>query len=441
MRDGQLGAPKQCISRGSGVGVSQHPRGKAPRSAPPGRTERLRSILLLGSLAVLLSTTLEAAPEATLRDPEYQAAADAGFRQIFDLDYDAASTTFSSLETRYPEHPGPPLGAAAVLWLQELFERQDFDLNRFIAPGYFNKDSEREMPISARRLFFQKVERGRGLSEEILARDPNHRDARFFLGSAEGLLAAFSYTVDGKTLEAFGHAKKAYQYHRELVDFNPTYSDAYVSLGVYEYIVDNLRWYLKWPAKMIGYRGSEERGIEYLETARRGESSVSNEASAMLMVIYFREKKYQHSLAIVRGLRQHFPKNFLFHVNHAQILERMGSKTLAIENYLGIVATAEQNRPNYQKLPLDSFRYALGRRLQGLGRKDFALQMFNDCLASSAVADSEKALCHVEAGLIEDEGGRRQRALDHYQAALALPRVEDSHRIARRHLRAPYRSR
>ena len=43
------------------------------------------------------------------------ASADVGFKQIYDLEYDVAMATFSSLAARYPGHPGPPLGAAAVL--------------------------------------------------------------------------------------------------------------------------------------------------------------------------------------------------------------------------------------------------------------------------------------------------------------------------------------
>jgi tetratricopeptide (TPR) repeat protein len=392
-------------------------------------------------LALSRDSPAETLPDANLRDPDYLASADVGFEQIFDLDYDAARATFSALEARYPNHPGPPLGTAAVVWVQELFERQDFDLNRFIAPGYFNKDSDRKMPTSERQLFFEKIERSLRLSETVLGQDAGSRDARFFLGSAEGLLAAFASTVDGKMLEAVGHAKQAYQYHRELIDEDPDYADAYVGVGVYEYIVDNLRWYLKWPAKMIGYRGSEARGIDYLETARRGETSISDEASAMLMVIYFREKKYHHALALARGLRQRYPKNFLFHLDHGQILDVLGRKREAVLNYLEVVHNAEQGRPNYQRLPLESFRYALGMRLRRIGQEDTALRTFSDCIASVQTPDAQRALCHLEAGLIEDEDGRRERAVAHYESVLALPRVGDSHQTARDRLRTPDRAR
>jgi len=427
--------------RARDVGFLQHPWGKGPRLSPAGTGARFLVVAAL--LALVPGSLTHARPEANLnlRDPDYLAAADSGFRQIFDLDYDAALATFSSLEARYPEHPGPPLGSAAVRWLQELFERQDFDLSKFIAPGYFNRNSERKMPTPERERFFEDVERSRRLSATVLGQDPGNRDARFFQGSAEGLLAAFAYTVDGKALEAFGHAKQAYQYHRELIDGDPDYADAYMGVGVYEYIVDNLRWYLKWPAKMIGYRGSEARGISYLETARQGESSVSDEASAMLMVIYFREKKYHHALAMARGLRQRYPKNFLFHLDHGQILEVMGRKREAVVNYLEVAHNAEQGRPNYQRLPLESFRYALGTRLRRLGHGDTALRTFSDCIASVHTPDAERALCHLEAGLIEDEGGRRERAVAHYESVLALPRVGDSHQTARDRLRTPYRAR
>ncbi|MEE9179619.1 MAG: tetratricopeptide repeat protein, partial [Vicinamibacteria bacterium] len=324
-------------------------------------------------------------------------------------------------------------------WLRELFERQDLDLGKFIAPGYFTKASARQMPDAHRRAFFESLERSTHLSEAILKEDVGNQDARFLRGSAEGLLAAFSYTIDRSKMEAIGHAKKAYRDHRGLLAENPEYYDAYMGVGLYEYIVDNLRWYVKWLAKIVGYRGSEERGIEYLELAREKGLSVPDEASVLLMVVYFREKKNRDALAIAGELHRRFPRNFLFHLNQGQILERMRRKQDAVQTYLAVVRLAEEQRPNYQKLPLETFRYALGRRLVRLSRPDVARQQFLDCTEYSKTPARERALCHLEAGLILDEKGSREKALSHYNAVLSLPRVGDSHKKARRYLKRPYR--
>ncbi len=380
----------------------------------------------------------DAAGQTPLRDAEYLALVGEGFEQIYNLDYEQAIATFTEMGAKFPAHPGPPLDVAAAIWFRELFERQDLNLGKFIAPGYFTKASAHKMPDAHRRAFFESLELSTHLSEAILKKDVGNQDARFFRGSVESLLAAFSYTIDRSKMEAIGHAKKAYRDYRGLLAENPEYYDAYMGVGLYEYIVDNLRWYIKWLAMIVGYRGSEERGIEYLELAREKGLSISDEASVLLMVVYFREKKNRDALAIAGELHRQFPRNFLFHLNQGQILERMRRKQDAVQTYLAVVRLSEEQRPNYQKLPLETFRYALGRRLVRLSRPDAAREQFLDCTEYFKTPARERALCHLEAGLILDEKGSREKALSHYNAVLSLPRVGDSHKKARRYLKRPY---
>jgi hypothetical protein len=53
-------------------------------------------------------------------------------------------------------------------------------------------------------------------------------------------------TIDHDKREAFRQGKKAYQHHLRIVEGQPGYYDAYVTIGLYEYIVANLPWYVNW---------------------------------------------------------------------------------------------------------------------------------------------------------------------------------------------------
>jgi hypothetical protein len=161
------------------------------------------SLLVSTALLAYSEPPLFASPAPNLRDPQYLALVDVGFEQIYNLEYEKAIATFSSLATQYPAHPGPPLDVAVTIWLRELFERQDLDLRKFIAPGYFTKSPSRSMPDRQRRVFFENIERSNELSQTLLQEHPGNRDARFFRGAAEGLLAAFSFTIDRSTMSVF----------------------------------------------------------------------------------------------------------------------------------------------------------------------------------------------------------------------------------------------
>ena len=88
------------------------------------------------SLLILLAASKLSAQD--LRDPHFMERAQAGFADIFNMDYDKARQTFIALGKDYPQHPAPPLYLASIHWLEEMLRRQDLSLNRFIVPTYFS---------------------------------------------------------------------------------------------------------------------------------------------------------------------------------------------------------------------------------------------------------------------------------------------------------------
>jgi len=87
------------------------------------------------------------------------------------------------------------------------------------------------MPADERNAFFKYVAESQAVCEAVLKAKPGDRDARYFLGAAHGALAAFAITIDHDKREGCRHGKKAYEYHLGIVMEQPTYYDAYVTLG------------------------------------------------------------------------------------------------------------------------------------------------------------------------------------------------------------------
>jgi tetratricopeptide (TPR) repeat protein len=374
----------------------------------------------------------------SFRDAEYKAASDQGVDHVFRLEHDTAIQFFAELALERPDHPGPPLAGAVAVWLRELFARQELDLNNFISPGYFTRASKRAMPAVDRQAFFDGIAKSQELAAKYLTDHPGDKDARYYLGACEGALGAFALTIDRSYMKALRHGKKAYQYQVDLVDEDPEFWDSYMTVGTYEYVLGNIPWYLKWIATIAGYRGSEERGFEYLVIAADKGVFVSNESRVLLMVLYVREKSYDYALQVVGHLRKRYPENFLLHLNQAQILERMRERERAIETYLEVVRLAEEGRKNYQKVPLGTFRYTAGTRLVELGEKERALELFLSATNDPATPQREKALSHLRAGELLDLLGQRQEAISQYEEVQELPQVENSHQTADKYLKSPY---
>jgi tetratricopeptide (TPR) repeat protein len=375
-----------------------------------------------------------------LRDEAYNAAMKQAYDPMYRLDYEDARTRMAELGRRFPEHPGPPLAQAATLWLRELFRRQELDdLDRFVSPGYFDAPTSRRMEEADQTAIELFLQRSEVLARRFLDSHPGDRDARYYLGSMEGIRGAYAFTVGRSKLDAFRHGKKAYQYHKAIVEEDPDYDDAYMTVGTYEYILDNLPWYVKWMATIAGYSGSERLGFEYLTRSAARGRAVDIDARVLLMVVYVRERHYAYALQLARDLHHRFPENFLFHLNQGQILKKMVRIDEALDVFAAVERKAEGGARNYQMLALAPFRFSLGLEFLAAGRREDALARFERVAAEAAAPPREAALSRLKAGQILDLQGRREEALARYREVLELEDVDGAHREAERCLRRPYR--
>jgi hypothetical protein len=389
-------------------------------------------LLTFGGLANLLLAE-------SLNTPQFLEGVDKGFDYAYSLDYEEARTAFQNLRLQYPQHPGPPLYLALTLWQQELFQRQDLRLDRFVSPESFMQTTARQMPTEERNAFFRYIGESQAAGQAILKQKPGNRDARYFLGSAYGALAAFALTIDHDKREAFKQGRQAYQHQLQIVQEQPDYYDAYVTVGLYEYIVANLPWYLKWIAQIAGYKGTEERSFKYLHLAATRPDFTSVNARSILVVLCLREKLYDEALENAQFLHRRYPRNFLLHLNVAQILAEMNRRDEAAEEYTKVIAQAETRTPNYQKMPLGALRYNIGKALMDIDRLELAQRLFTAAIQDGTTAERERALSRLCLAEVLDLRGNRQQAVANYQQVLAAANFEDSHSMAQGYLKRPYR--
>ena len=401
----------------------------------PGLSCALKTVFIGGFLSLTLASPALA---QILRDAEYKAASTRGVTHLYRLEHDQAVEFFYQLQEKYPDHPGPPLARAVAIWLRELVAREDFDLDRFISPGYFTRRSEEPMPEADGEAFFEGIAKSQENAEKYLAAHPGDQEARYYLGACHGALGVFAFTIERSYRKALKHGRATYRIQRAIVDENPDFIDAYMTLGSYEYVVGNLPWYIKWFATLAGYRGSETRGFEYVARAAREGYLVKDDARLLLMVMYVREDENEYALVVAQQLHRRYPENYLLHLNQAQLLERMDEPVRAAAMYAAVAERAEKKVPNYQKLPLEKIRYPLGNRFLALGSGDRALDQFKVAADDSDTPERERALSNLRAGEILDTMGRRDEAVSHYRRVQQLQEFDRSHEIAEQYLLSPY---
>jgi tetratricopeptide (TPR) repeat protein len=360
--------------------------------------------------------------------------AEDGFAHIYNLDYEEARQVFALLEKEYPKHPAPPLYLACILWLEEMLRRQDLTLNRFLYPSYFSAKTDQVMPPRERDAFFNNLRKCESLAKAILQKDRRDKDGRYFLATSCGLRSSFAITIDHSLSAAFRNGRKTYSAMRGLVEDDPHYYDAYLTVGIYEYIVGSIPWYLKWMALMAGGRGNKQDGLRHLILACEKGQYVRVEAQIVSMVLYVREHRYSQALEIARDLDRKFPRSFLFPLNVAQTLKMAGQWDQAVTAFLQVEKRVEAREPNFDKVPLQTFRYNLGVELMSMGKHDLAQERFQKSIEDPLTPERERALSHLRLGRILEWKAKKKEAIAEYQTVLSLKNVENSHTQARRFL-------
>lgn len=308
-----------------------------------------------------------------LRDPHFVARAESGFEHIFNMDYDKAAQAFISLEKDFPQHPAPPLYLASIPWLKEMERRQDLNLDRFLAPTYFNDKTNQVMPSRERSEFLKRIQQAEALAKAVLQRDRRDKDGRYFLATVYGLRASFAITIDHSLREAFSYGNKSYSYSKQLVQEDPKYYDAYLILGIYEYTIGLIPWYMRWAIFVLGGRGSKEEGLAHLRVATEKGQYVKDQAVLASMVLDARERLYPEGLALARDLSARFPRSYLFPINLAQILQLTGRKrgSNPIASASGKASGcggAELRQAPYRNIPLQSGHQVYAHEQAGPGQ-------------------------------------------------------------------------
>jgi tetratricopeptide (TPR) repeat protein len=384
---------------------------------------------VLGFAVVLLLASSLAAQN--LREPPFVARAESGFDDIFNMDYDKAEQAFRSLEREYPQHPAPPMYLASIYWLKEMQRREDLSMNRFTTATYFSLKTNEVMPPQERVEFSRKIQQAEALCRAILQKDRHNKDGRYFLSTVFGLKASFAITVDHSLRDAFSFGNKAYSYARQLTDEDPKYYDAYMTVGIYEYVVGCIPWYLRWMIYVIGGHGSKQEGLDHLKLAAENGQYVKDQAAVVSMVLNAREHRYPESLALARDLGARFNRTYLFPLNMAQILQLAGRKEEAVSVLLQLEKRVERGEPNFNKLPLPSFRFNTATELLYMGKLDPASERFKNTIEDPRASEREKALSHLRLGQILSWQGQPSEAVKECQIVLSLNNIEGSHDQAR----------
>lgn len=361
-----------------------------------------------------------------------------GFQHYYDLDYAAAVTAFERALQTHPDEPAAVNHLLNAVLFRELYRVGALETGLYSTNKFLGK-RKIELDPKVRARVQELTQRALELSEKRLEADPRDVQALYCRGATRSLRALYIGMVERAWFSALRSAVGAKKDHERVLELDPEFVDARTVVGVHNYIAGSLPWTVKIAASLVGMSGSKKRGLEYLQQAAEGGSETAIDARVALSLFLRREERFLEALEVVRGLLADHPRNFLFALEEANILNDVGRGPEAAAAYRQLL---ERGRQGFFPEPhLELAAYGLGEALRGQRHFAEAAQAY-ELVGTFPKADRELRLrAQLAAGQMHDLLLERDLALKSYQAVIAMDPDSPQAGQARKHLKRPYTER
>lgn len=244
---------------------------------------------------------------------------DAGYRSMYDLDFGAAHQEFSAWEHANPGDAMGPVSNAAAYLFSELERLQVLDSELFVDNDQFRLRRRLAASPETKRAFEDELTSARQAAERMRVHAPADEDALLAEVLSHGLEADYLSLIEHRDLAALSVMREGRAIAVELLQKHPDCYDAYLAIGVENYLLSlkpaPVRWLLSW----AGAQTSKEEGIAKLRlTAEKG-NLLRPYARMLLAVAALRDHDRAKAAALLQGLTAEFPHNRLYAAELARV--------------------------------------------------------------------------------------------------------------------------
>jgi tetratricopeptide (TPR) repeat protein len=393
-------------------------------------------VLLLVSCLITLTGQAAAGKANHRNNARSETLTRSAFECFYNLEYDKAVRGFETAAEANPDDPFALNHLLTGLLFRELYRIGALDSELYAKDSFL---TSRQFPVDpqVRATIKEITERALAISEERLKANPNDVHALYARGVTRGLRSTASGLLDKAWFAALRSAIGARRDHERVLELDPTYTDAKMIVGIHNYVVGSLSWAVKAAASVVGISGSKKKGIEYLYAAANGGVESATDSKIALALFLRREQRYAEAISLVQSLVQAYPRNFLYALEEANLLNAAGHGREAIAAYRQILAKAEKGL--YTDPRLEQVEYGLAEALRGQRDYKAAVEAYETVPHHKRTDPELRCKATLAAGEMYDLLQQREQAKKKYEAVIAADSKSEHAQIARRRLKHAYR--
>ncbi len=237
---------------------------------------------------------------------------DDGYQAMYNLQFNAAHQSFAQWEKIHPEDPMGPISDAAAYLFAEFDRLHVLQMELFTDDKRFEARSTPPPNAQVKQAFEADLAKGKQLADAVLQRNPKDTNALFASTLSYGLRGDYMAMIEKRDLAALSVMKEGRAIAEKLIASDPSCYDAYLAVGVENYLLSLKPAPVRWFLRMGGAETDKELGIQKLRVTAEKGRYLRSYARLLLAVAALRDHDAVKARALLSDLATRYPMNPLY---------------------------------------------------------------------------------------------------------------------------------
>ena len=234
------------------------------------------------------------------------------FHSMYNLEFQQAHQQIDAWQKLHPEDPMGPVAHATAFLFDEFARLGILEAQLFVDDKSYI-DRKKQIPDpNIKKLFLQALSNGDRLTDAALKKNPSDTNAQFAKVLSLGLRSDYAALIDRRDLAALSYTKQGRIEADKLLKEKPDDYDAYIALGVENYLTGIKPAPVRWFLQLGGMQTDKQQGIADLQKAAAHGNLLAPFARLLLAVAALRDKNTAKACDLLHGLASSYPKNTLY---------------------------------------------------------------------------------------------------------------------------------
>jgi hypothetical protein len=235
-----------------------------------------------------------------------------GFRYLYELNFKGAREQFLSYQKIRPEDPLGKAAEAASYLFEEFNAKGVLTSEFFLNDDRFLGGVEGSPTENRNKTFLETNHQAHDMAKRAVKANSRDTHALLVLAMTDGLESNYAAMIEKKQLQALSLMRQAESESNTLLSIDPKAMDAYVALGMSNYVIGCLPSYKRAFLWFGGVHGDRNRGMQQMKSAVEGGHYFKPFAKILLALAYEREHQKERAQPLLAELSAQFPANPIF---------------------------------------------------------------------------------------------------------------------------------